>query len=110
VLPAPGAGVGITPGLLIGVGPDKERNTGPNSGEGEGFAAAWGVGSGLAGVSGARTELSTPGEPAAAGEVAGRITTRGVAEAPGAGALSPGDGEDSAEGLVFSFSSECLLR
>ena len=110
MLPAPGAGVEITPGLLIGVGPVKERSTGPSSGEGEGLAAASGVVSGLAGVSGARTEFSTPGVPSAAGVVAGRITTRGVAEAPGAGALSPGDGEGSAEGLVFSSPSECLLR
>lgn len=100
----------MTPGLLIGVGPDKDRNTGPSSGEGEGLAAASGVGWGLAGVPGAWTELSTPGVASAAGEVAGRITTRGVAEAPGAGAFSPGDGEGSAEGLVFSLPSECLLR
>ena len=86
----------------MGVGPDNERNTGPSSGEGDGLAAASGEGSGLAADSGARTEFSTPGVPSAAGEAAGRMTTRGVAEAPGEGAFSAGDGEGSIEGLVFS--------
>ena len=110
MLPPPGAGDGMTPGLLMGVGPDKERKTGPSSGEGEGLAAASGEGSGLAVDSGARTEFSTPGVPSAAGEAAGRITTRGVAEAPGEGTLSPGDGKGSTGGLVFSSSSDRLLR
>ena len=94
----------------MGVGPDKERKTDPSSGEGEGLAAASGEGSGLAVDSGARTEFSTPGAPSAAGEAAGRITTRGVAEAPGEGTLSAGDGKGSTGGLVFSSSSDRLLR
>jgi hypothetical protein len=93
----------------MGVGPDKERKTGPSSVEGEGFPAASGEGSGLTVDSGARTEFSTPGAPSEAGEVAGRITTRGVAEAPGEATLSPGDGEGSIGGLVFSSSSDRLL-
>jgi len=92
----------------MGVGPDNERNTGPSSGEGEGLAAASGEGSGLA-ESGTVAEFSVPGVASAAGEVAGRITTRGVAEAPGEGAFSAGEGEGSVEGLFFSSSSDRLL-
>jgi hypothetical protein len=92
----------------MGVGPDNERKTGPSSGAGEVLAAASGEGSGLAVDSGVRTELSTPGVPSTAGEAAGRMTTRGVAEAPAE--LSPGEGEGSTEGLVFRSSSDRLLR
>jgi hypothetical protein len=98
----------MTPGLLIGVGPESERNTGPSSGVGVDLAAS-GEGSVLAG-SGVRAGFSTPGVPSAVGELAGKITTRGVAEAPGEASFSPGDGEGSVEGVFFSSSSECLLR
>jgi hypothetical protein len=93
----------------MGVGPERERNTGPNSGVGEDLAAS-GEGSVLAAVSGARTEFPAPGVPSAVGEDAGRITTRGVAEAPGEASFAPGDGEGSVEGVLFSSSSVCRLR
>ncbi len=101
----PGAGEGITPGPLTGVGPDNERNTGPNSGLGDGLTPASGEGSGLAADSGAFVGFSVPGVVSGAGDVAGRITTRGVAEAPGDGSFSAGAGE----GSLFSSSWDRLL-
>jgi hypothetical protein len=91
----PGAGEGITPGPLTGVGPDNERNTGPSSGEGDGLTAASGEGPGLAAASGSFAGFSVPGVVSAVGDVAGRTTTRGVAEAPGDGTFSAGAGEGS---------------
>ena len=87
-------------GALTGVGADSERKTGPISGEG----------SGLTTVSGARTEFSVPGVASVFGDVAGRMTTRGVAEAPGKCELSAEDGVRSVAGLVFSWSSDLLTR
>jgi hypothetical protein len=75
VVPVPGTGDGSVTGLLAGVGADRERNTGPISGE-------W---SALAAESGARTELSVPSVVVAVGDEAGRMTTRGAAEAAGEG-------------------------
>jgi hypothetical protein len=92
VFPAPGVGDGTAEGLVKGVGSDSERSTGPSSGEGSGFTTA----------SGARTEFSVPGVAAGLGDVAGRMTTRGVAAAPGEGELSADAGADSVEGVVFS--------
>jgi hypothetical protein len=109
VLPPVGAGVGSTPGLLVGVGSDNERNTGPRSEEGDGLAEAPGEGSAFSAEPGPLAGFSVPGVASEAGE-AGRITTRGVAEAPGEGAFSAGDDECSVEGLVFSSSSVRLLR
>jgi hypothetical protein len=93
----------------MGVGPERERKTGPNSGVGVDLAAS-GEGSVLAAASGVRTEFSTPGVASGAGEDAGRITTRGVAEAPAEASFVPGDGEGSLDGVLFSSSSVCLLR
>ena len=108
--PAAGAGEGITPGVLIGVGPERERKTGPNSGVGVDLAGSGeGEGSVLA-ASGVRTGFPVPGVASAAGEDAGRITTRGVAEAPAEASFVPGDGEGSVDGVLFSSSSVCLLR
>ena len=87
-------------GVLTGVGADSERKTGPKSGEGSGLTTA----------SGARTEFTVPGVPPVVGDVAGRITTRGVAEASGKCELSADDGVGSAEGLVFWWSSDLLTR
>jgi hypothetical protein len=100
VFPAPGAGDGTTPGLLTGFGSVRERNTGPSSGEGVGLAAS----------SGARTEFTTSGLASAVGEVAGRMTIRGVAEAPGEDELTAGDSAGSVEGPVFSRSWNRLAR
>ena len=93
----------------MGVGPERERNTGPNSGVGVDLAAS-GEGSVLAAESGVRTGFSVPGVASAAGEDAGRITIRGVAEAPAEASFAPGDGEGSVDGVLFSSSSVCLLR
>ena len=100
VFPAPGAGDGKTAGLPAGVGPDSERKTAPICGEGSGVTAA----------SGARTGFSVPGVASAAGEVAGKMTMRGVAEAPGEGAFSAVAGVDAVEGLALSRSSDLLTR
>lgn len=86
-LPLSGAGDGITAGLLTGLGPESERNTGPRSGEASGLTTALG----------ARAEFSVPGVASAAGDVAGRMTTRGVADTSGEGELSAGDGVGSIE-------------
>jgi hypothetical protein len=110
VLPPAGAGEGSTPGLLVGVGSDNERKTGPRSEEGDGLAEASGEGSAFSAEPGALAGFSVPGVASEAGEAAGRITTRGVAEAPGEDAFSPGDDEGSVEGLVFSSSLDRLLR
>jgi hypothetical protein len=74
-------------GLFAGVGSDRERKTGPNSGEGPALAAE----------SAARTGLSVLSVVVTAGEEAGRMTTRGVAEAAGEGASSATAGVGSAE-------------
>jgi hypothetical protein len=94
----------------MGVGSDNERNTGPRSEDGDGLGEASGEGSGFSADSAALAEFSVPGVASAAGEAAGRITTRGVAEALGEGAFSAGDDEGSTGGLVFSSSSDRLLR
>jgi hypothetical protein len=93
----------------MGVGPERERKTGPNSGVGVDLAAS-GEGSVLAASSGVRTGFSAPGVASAPGEDAGRITTRGVAEAPAEASFAAGDGEGSVDGVLFSSSSVCLLR
>lgn len=71
MFPVRGVGDGKMVGALTGVGADSDRNTGPESGEGSGLTTA----------SGARTEFSVPGVASVVGDVAGRMTTRGVAEA-----------------------------
>jgi hypothetical protein len=93
----------------MGVGPESERKTGPNSGVGVDLAAS-GEGSVLAPASGVWTGFPAPGVASAAGEDAGKITTRGVGEAPAEASFAPGDGEGSVEGVLFSSSSVCLLR
>jgi hypothetical protein len=98
--PAAGAGDGWTAGLPAGVGPDSERKIAPICGEGSGVTAA----------SGARTGFSVPGVVSGAGEVAGKITTRGVAEVPGEGAFSAVAGVDAGDGLALSRSSDLLTR
>jgi hypothetical protein len=87
-------------GVLKGVGEDSERKTGPESGEASGLTTA----------SGARTEFSVPGAASVVGDVAGRMTTRGVAEASGKCERSAVDGVGSVEGLVFWWSSDLLTR
>ena len=106
VFPAPGAADGTTPGLLPGVGSVRERRTGPSSGEGVGLTA-----------SGVWAELTTPGPgftaaefASAVGEIAGRTTTRGAAEAPCEDEPSTGDSAGSVEGLVFSGFWDRLTR
>ena len=84
----------------MGVGAERERNTGPSSGEGVGLTSSSGI----------RAEFATPGLASAVGEVAGRMTTRGVAEAPGEDVLTAGDSAGSVEGSVFSRSWDRLLR
>ena len=74
----------------MGLGSDNDRNTGPSSGAGDGLTTA----------SGAFAEFSAPGFASGlgvVGEVAGRMTTRGVAEDSGLGELSAGDGVGSIE-------------
>ena len=79
---------------------------GPIPGVGDGLTPASGEGSGLAADSGAFVGFSVPGVVSGAGEVAGRITTRGVAEAPGDGSFSAGA---AGEGSLFSSSWDRLL-
>jgi hypothetical protein len=67
----PYSGDGSMVGLLTGVGPGSERSTGPWSGDG----------SGLTTVSGTLAGFSGPG----LGDIAGRMTTRGVGVASGEG-------------------------
>jgi hypothetical protein len=97
--PAAGAGIGWTAGLPAGFGPDSERKIAPICGEGSGVTG-----------SGARTGFSVPGVVSGAGEVAGKITTRGVAEVPGDGAFSAVAGVDAGDGLALSRSSDLLTR
>jgi hypothetical protein len=100
VVPVPATGEGSTTGLLAGVGSPRERNTDPISGE-------W---SALAAESGARTELSVPSVVVAVGDEAGRITTRGVAEAAGEGEPSATAGLGSVvERSVLSCSTYRLV-
>jgi hypothetical protein len=69
-----------------------------------------GEGSGVTVASGARTGFSVAGVASGAGEVAGKMTTRGVAEAPGEGAFSAVAGVDAGEGLALSRSWDLLTR
>lgn len=74
-------------GLSAGVGAASERNTGPSSGEGVG----------LAGAMGACTAFSFPWLVSAVGDVAGRMTTRGVGDESGEEEVSEADRVGSAE-------------
>jgi hypothetical protein len=91
---------GAEDGWTAGVGPDSERKIAPICGEGSGVTAA----------SGARTGFSVPGVVSGAGEAAGKMTTRGVAEEPGEGAFSAVAGVDAGDGLALSRSSDLLTR
>ncbi len=96
----PVAGDGSAAGLPAGVGSDRERNTGPNS-------VAWSV---LAAAPGAGTEFSVPPVVVTAGDEAGKMTTRGVAEAAGEGEPSATAGVGSVECSVLSCSTYRFVR
>jgi hypothetical protein len=84
----PATGDGSAAGPLAGVGSDRERNTGPNSVEWSALAAAPGARAGFSVLS---VVVVT------AGDEAGKMTTRGVAEAAGEGVPSVTAGVASVE-------------
>ena len=89
--PVAGAADGRILGLPLGVGSGRDSNTGVKFGEASGLTAASGFAGGLTVV----WSLS------AAGEVAGKTTTRGVGEAPGSGEPSAVVEPDSGDRFVF---------
>ena len=90
-LPVAGAADGRTLGLPPGVGSGSDSNTGVKFGEGSGLTVASGFAGGLTVV----------WSLFAAGEVAGKMTTRGVGEAPGSGEPSAVVEADSVDRFVF---------
>ena len=89
--PVAGAVDGRILGLPLGVGSGNDSNTGVKFGEASGLTVVSGFAGGLTVV----WLLSAAGEPA------GKMTTRGVGEAPGSGEPSAVVEADSVDRFVF---------